>query len=91
MISELPSALRTSKDVADFLSDVKLVETESGRYRNLTVNSRLREAYAREFAVFQKEIEAFAARHNAGWLAAPTSVPFEEMVLKVLRLGEFVG
>ncbi len=75
----------------DFLSDVKLVESETGRYRNLTVNSRLREAYAREFAVYQKEIETFAAKHNAGWLAAPTSVPFEEMVLKVLKMGEFVG
>jgi uncharacterized protein (DUF58 family) len=75
----------------DFLSDVKMVESETGRHMNLTVNSRLRDAYAKEFAVFQKEIESFAARHNAGWLAAPTSVPFEEMVLKVLKLGEFVG
>lgn len=75
----------------DFLSDVRLVESETGRYRNLTVDSRLREAYVREFAVYQKEIEAFAVKHNTGWLAAPTSLPFEEMVLKVLRLGEFVG
>jgi uncharacterized protein (DUF58 family) len=75
----------------DYLSDVRLLESETGRYRNLTVNSGLRAAYAREFAVYQKEIEAFAVRHNAGWLAAPTSLPFEEIVLKVLRLGEFVG
>lgn len=81
-----------ARDAApDFLSDVRLLDNETGESLNVTVNSRLRNAYAREFSHFQKEIEAFAARHRAGWLAAPTSLPFEEMVLQVLRLGEFVG
>jgi uncharacterized protein (DUF58 family) len=75
----------------DFLSDVRLVDSETGESRNLTVNTRLRGAYEKEFAIYQKEIEAFATRHGAGWLAAPTALPFEEMVLRVLRLGEFVG
>ncbi len=81
-----------NRDAApDFLSDVRMIDSETGEPRNLTVNSRLRDAYEKEFAVFQKEIEAFATRHGAGWLAAPTSLAFEEMVLRVLRQGEFVG
>jgi uncharacterized protein (DUF58 family) len=84
--------IHDARDAApDFLSDVRLIDSETGEVRNLTVNSRIREAYAREFAVFQKEIETFATGHGAGWLTAPTSVPFDELVLKVLRLGEFVG
>lgn len=81
-----------ARDAApDFLSDVRLTDSETGESRSLTVDSRFRGAYEKEFAIFQKEIETFATAHGAGWLAAPTSVPFEEMVLRVLRLGEFVG
>ena len=77
--------------VPDFLSDVRLTDSETGDALNLTVNSKLREAYEKEFGLYQKELKTFATRHGAGWLAAPTALPFEEMVLQVLRLGEFVG
>jgi uncharacterized protein (DUF58 family) len=75
----------------DFLSDARLIDSETGESKEVTVNSKIREVYEREFGIYQKEIEAFATRHGAGWLKAPTSLPFEEMVLRVLRLGEFVG
>jgi uncharacterized protein (DUF58 family) len=81
-----------TRDAApDFLADMKVTDSETGEIRSITVNSKLRDAYEKEFKIFQKELETFASRHKAGWLAAPTSLPFEEMVLRVLRLGEFVG
>ncbi len=74
----------------DFLSDVKLLDSETGESLNLTISPKIRDAYAREFEQFGKEIQRFAARHGAGWLGASTSLPFEEMVLSVLREGEFI-
>jgi len=75
----------------DFLSDVRISDSETGEIRSLTVNSRLREAYEKEFDLYGKALESFAVKHGAGWLSAKTDIPFEELVLRVLRMGEFVG
>ncbi len=73
------------------LGDVRLVDDETGEAREITVTPRILEQYAHAHAAYRKRIEDFCTQKQVPYLPVDTSVPFDEAVLRLLRLGGVVG
>lgn len=73
------------------LGDVRLVDDETGESREITVTPKILAEYARAHAAYRKRIEDFCTQKQVPYLAVDTSTPFDDAVLKLLRLGGVVG
>ena len=71
--------------------DVRLVDHETGEYREVTITPRLLEKYAEAHASYRKRIEDFCTKKHVAYQAVQTDVPFDEAVLSVLRRGGLLG
>jgi uncharacterized protein (DUF58 family) len=87
----LLQVLNRSEAEPDFLGDFRLVDVESGNGREVTVNEQLLTRYRAKFEAFCNRIDEFATSRQIGYLRTFTEVPFDELVLKVLRQGKFVA
>lgn len=67
--------------------DVRLVDCETGDTRDVTLTPKILERYSEAHAKYRTAIENFCASRQVPYFAAPTDVPFEELVLRVLRRG----
>jgi len=67
--------------------DLRLVETETGEIFEVTANDTLLRKYEREIDAFIEGVEKFCLRRGVGYAQATTAVPFEDLVLRVLRDG----
>ena len=65
--------------------DLKLVDSETGETREITVTGALLRTYKRRLAAFQNDLRAFGNRYGARVLAVTTDQPVEDIVLKTLR------
>lgn len=73
------------------LGDIELVDCETGERREVTVTPRLAAAFAREHRAFCDGLAAFCADRGLPCLLADTRVPFDELVLRVLRERGFLA
>ena len=87
----LLQVLNRSEAEPDFLGDFRLMDVESGRGREVTVNEQLLARYQTTFRAFCDRIDEFATARQIGYLRTFTEVPFDELVLKILRQGKFVA
>lgn len=71
--------------------DVRIYDCETGEEREVTVNSRVLDKYRQAYDGYLKAIESFCAAKQVPYVKADIEVPFDEMVLRVLRRGGFVG
>jgi uncharacterized protein (DUF58 family) len=69
------------------LGDVRLSEIETGEAVDLTATESLVKAYREQVAAYLQELEGYCLRSGIGYALATTDVPFEDLVLKVLRDG----
>jgi uncharacterized protein (DUF58 family) len=67
--------------------DLRLIDSETEDEKMITVTSGIRERYRRAFGAFRDEIETFCKKNEFGYADADTSIPFDELILKVLRRG----
>jgi len=67
--------------------DVRLVEVESQTAAEVSVDGPALEAYARARDAYFAGIERFCLRHQIDYLRAATSIPFDDLVLRYLRIG----
>ena len=67
--------------------DLRLVDVETGRAVEVTVDAEALAAYASARDAFFNEIERFCFRHGIDYLRTATSVPVETLVLRWLRQG----
>ncbi len=65
--------------------DLRLVDVEDGISKELTVTDRMRERYISAFTSHCDGIESFCRKNEFGYVKAPTTVPFDELVLTILR------
>ncbi len=72
------------------LGDLKLTEIETGTAYEVTANEALLRRYRDEINGFISGLSAFCTRRNFGYAQALTDVPFEDLVLRVLRDGRIV-
>ena len=67
--------------------DLRLIEAETGEVFEVTANDALLRRYEREIDSFLENLEAFCLRRGVGYAQATTAIPFEDLVLRVLRDG----
>ena len=70
--------------------DLRLIESETGAAFEVTANDALLRRYRDEIGRFVNGLSAFCTRRNLGYAQALTDVPFEDLVLRVLRDGRIV-
>jgi len=73
--------------VPGITGDLRLVDVETGRAVEVTVDAEALAAYASARDAFFNEIERFCFRHGIDYLRTATSVPVETLVLRWLRQG----
>ena len=71
--------------------DVRLYDCETGEEREVTVTSRVLQKYKEAYDQYLVDVQNFCASKQVSYVSADTSVPFDEMVLRVLRRGGIVG
>lgn len=87
----LLQVLDRSEAEPDFLGDFRLMDVESGLGREVTVNEQLLTRYRETFQAFCDRLDDFATQRRIGYLRTFTEIPFDDLVLKILRQGKFVA
>ena len=70
--------------------DLALVDCETGDTREVTVSRALLESYQREHERYCKELEAYCTKYAMAFFRTHTSIPFDELVLRIFRSGGFL-
>ena len=70
--------------------DLLLVDCETGLPREVTVSPRMLEAYAKEHERYCTELAEFCTARQVPIFRSPTTVPFDELILRVFRRGGFL-
>jgi uncharacterized protein (DUF58 family) len=73
------------KDPPDMLGDVEMWDVESGAARKVTVTEKNLRQYRQLFDQFQQGVQAYANRFGLGCTRASTEVPFDELILRMMR------
>lgn len=71
--------------------DLRLLDSETGGFKEINVTDTMRERYRTAFEELLLGVEQFCIRNEMGYARAPTDVPFDELVLMILRRGGLVG
>jgi uncharacterized protein (DUF58 family) len=71
--------------------DLRLVDSETGLHRDITVTDSLRERYREAFEAHARGVEAYCTGAEIGYVRAFTDVPFDTLVLKILKRGGLVA
>jgi len=71
--------------------DVRLVDSESGETREITVTPKILQRYAQAHTAYRKRIEDFCTQKQVPYFGIETTVPFDDAILRMLRRGGMVG
>lgn len=71
--------------------DLRLVDSETGAAVDVTVDAQALSAFARERDRYLADLEQFCLRHRIEYLRTTTSIPFEDLILRYLRVGGLIG
>ncbi len=71
----------------ELFGDVQLVDHETGEAREVTVTRAVLERYVEAHADYRRRIEEFCREKQVAYHAVDTSLPFDEVVLRMLRQG----
>ncbi|HEX5177374.1 MAG TPA: hypothetical protein VFV83_10110, partial [Chthoniobacteraceae bacterium] len=71
----------------DAAGDLRLVDSESAAAFEVTADESLLRRYHESIDAFLAGLEKFCATRGLGYVRASTVVPFEDLVLRVLRDG----
>jgi hypothetical protein len=69
------------------LGDISVYDCETGEEREVTVTERMLDQIAEAHREYDSAIQRFCTRSHVPYFAAPPDVPFDELVLRVLRRG----
>ncbi|HLU39758.1 MAG TPA: DUF58 domain-containing protein [Planctomycetota bacterium] len=71
--------------------DLRLVDSETGAFKDLTVTDALRARYKEAFEGHARAVETWCRSAETGYVRALTQVPFDTLVLKILKRGGLVA
>jgi uncharacterized protein (DUF58 family) len=80
---------RLEADPAE-LGDMELEDVETGQRRIVTLTETHRRRYQRVFREFLDSIEAYCLRYGLGCTRTTTDIPFDELLLAMMRNGATV-
>jgi uncharacterized protein (DUF58 family) len=78
------------EDAPNLHGDLALVDCETGELREVTVSKALLEAYGREHERYCKELEDFCTARAVPFFRTHTGIPFDDLVLRIFRVGGFL-
>lgn len=73
------------KEPADLLGDVEMWDVESGTSRKVTVTEKNLKQYRQLFEEFQQQVQSYCNRHSLGCTRTSTEIPFDELILRMMR------
>jgi len=73
------------------LGDLNLIDMETGRNRPVTVNESRLKQYEKLFKEFCGDLERYCIQREIGFIHTSTQVPFDELILKMFRMGGFLA
>jgi uncharacterized protein (DUF58 family) len=79
-----------SESNPSLLGDIELQDCETGSLRTVTVTEKHLRAYREVYTAFLKNSERACRQREIGYLHSTTDVPFEELVLRMLREAQVV-
>jgi uncharacterized protein (DUF58 family) len=68
-----------------FLGDVELFDMENDSSRKVTVTENHLRRYRQLFADYQRQVETYCRNYGLGCTQATTAVPFDDLVLRMMR------
>ncbi len=71
--------------------DLRLVDSETQSYKDITVTDALRARYKQAFEGHAHTVETYCRSAEVGYVRALTQVPFDTLVLKILKRGGLVA
>lgn len=71
--------------------DLRLVDSETQAWKDITVTDALRTRYKQAFEGHAQAVETYCRSAEVGYVRAMTDVPFEALVLKILKRGGLVA
>ncbi len=71
--------------------EVRLLDAESRTAVEVSVDGPTLDAYARARDAYFAAIEAFCLRHQIDYLRTTTSIPYDDLLLRYLRIGGLIG
>ena len=71
--------------------DLRLLDCESASFKEINVTDALLARYRDAFEALAGSVESFCVKNEIGYARARTPVPYDELVLHVLRRGGLVG
>ncbi|MHB1558459.1 MAG: DUF58 domain-containing protein [Isosphaeraceae bacterium] len=74
-----------------FKGDIELQDVESGTVRKVTVTERNLRQYRRIFKEFVESVQQYCSRYGIGGTLAATEVPFDELLLRMMRAAGAVA
>lgn len=84
--------IHTPQEAApSLLGDVELVDTESGQTRLVTITERKRRQYQQLFQTFLREVESYCQAYGLSHTRATTDVPYDEVLLRMMRVAGAVS
>jgi len=75
----------------DYRGDLKLVDIETEEFREVSMSERLIEIYRRNFREHCEKIESFCTKRGIGYIETTTDIPFEDIILRYLRMGRLLA
>ena len=67
------------------LGDVEMWDVESGTNRKVTITERNLKQYKKLFGEFQERVQGYGNRYGLGCTRTSTEIPFDELILKMMR------
>jgi uncharacterized protein (DUF58 family) len=71
--------------------DIRLYDCETGEEREVTITGRVLDRYREAYEEYLREVQLFCTAKQVPYVPADISVPFDDMVLRVLRRGGMVA
>jgi uncharacterized protein (DUF58 family) len=71
--------------------DLRLVDSETQAWKDITVTDALRSRYKQAFEGHAQTVETYCRSAEVGYVRALTSIPFDALVLKILKRGGLVA
>ena len=76
---------RYEREPPDMLGDVEMWDVESGAARKVTVTEKNLRQYKKLFDEFQERVQAYGNRYGLGCTRTQADVPFDELILRMMR------
>jgi uncharacterized protein (DUF58 family) len=72
------------------LGDLRLHDTETGRFREVTLTESLLRRYREQFEEYCTNLEQFCRKSQIGYVRCRTDVPFQDTIIHMLRREKFL-